>query len=58
MKMHRIIGNIYDIMIPLMATVGLIFMLVGIVCEIRISNKIIEQDNCIELNNKYYCEVK
>ena len=54
MKISKIIDKVTQIIIIILAIVAVI----GLVNDIIVQIKVIKQDNCVEINGKYYCEVK
>lgn len=54
MKISKIIDNIIWIIIIILV----ILLVIDCIESIIVQNKVIKQDNCVEINGKYYREVK
>lgn len=54
MEMKEIINNIFWSIITVLA----ILVTIDVICDIVTHAKVISQGNCVEINSKYYCEVK
>ena len=52
------INKTLDRILSLVLIIALIFLVIGWINQIIIQHKVIKQDNCIEVNRHYYCEVK
>lgn len=51
--LFKIIKNAIDVLMFMI----LILILFGAIQEIIIDHKVLKMDDCIELNNQYYCKV-
>ena len=55
--MKKFFNRIWDIG-DIVLIIGFIILSVLFIQEIILNNKVIQQENCVELNSIYYCEVE